>query len=179
MFQTRFLDLPPLLAAGGSVRLPGSKSISNRVLLLAGLSHGVTTIHDLLESDDTQVMLEALAALGCRIERDDRLIRITGTGGALAAREADIFLGNSGTSVRTVTAALALLATAQGGRFTIRGVPRMHERPIGDLIDALRPLGCHIECTANEGYPPLVLGDDTPHTLVLSAPIRVRGNVPS
>ncbi len=179
MFQTRFLDLPPLLAAGGSVRLPGSKSISNRVLLLAGLSHGVTTIHDLLESDDTQVMLEALAALGCRIERDDRLIRITGTGGALAAREADIFLGNSGTSVRTVTAALALLATAQGGRFTIRGVPRMHERPIGDLIDALRPLGCHIECIAKEGYPPLVLGDGTPHTLVLSAPIRVRGNVSS
>jgi 3-phosphoshikimate 1-carboxyvinyltransferase len=179
MFKTRFLDLPPLLAAGGTVRLPGSKSISNRVLLLAGLSHGTTTIHDLLESDDTQVMLAALAALGCRVERDDGALRITGTGGALAAREADIFLGNSGTSVRTVTAALALLATAQGGRFTIRGVPRMHERPIGDLIDALRPLGCRIECTAKEGYPPLVLGDGAPHALVLPAPIRVRGNVSS
>lgn len=122
MFKTRFLDLPPLLAAGGTVRLPGSKSISNRVLLLAGLSSGTTLIHDLLESDDTRVMLDALTALGCRIERDDRVIRIEGTGGMLAAREADIFLGNSGTSVRTVTAALALLATAQGGRFTIRGV---------------------------------------------------------
>ena len=179
MFTTRFLDLPPLLAAGGTVRLPGSKSISNRVLLLAGLSHGTTVIHDLLESDDTRVMLDALAALGCRTEREDRAIRITGTGGALAAREADIFLGNSGTSVRTVTAALALLATAQGGRFTIRGVPRMHERPIGDLIDALRPLGCRIDCTAKEGYPPLLLGDGAPHALKLDAPIRVRGNVSS
>ena len=180
MFKTRFLDLPPLLAAGGTVRLPGSKSISNRVLLLAGLSHGTTAIHDLLESDDTRVMLDALVALGCRIERDnDRVIRIEGTAGALASREADIFLGNSGTSVRTVTAALALLATAQGGRFTIRGVARMHERPIGDLIDALRPLGCKIECIANEGYPPLRLGDGAPHALNLSAPIRVRGDVSS
>ena len=179
MFQTRFLDLPPLLAASGTVRLPGSKSISNRVLLLAGLSHGTTTIRDLLESDDTQVMLAALAALGCGVERVDGALRVTGTGGVLAAREADIFLGNSGTSVRTVTAALALLATAQGGRFTIRGVPRMHERPIGDLIDALRPLGCHIECSAKEGYPPLVLGDGAPHALSLTAPIRVRGNVSS
>ncbi len=179
MFKTRFLDLPPLLAAGGTVRLPGSKSISNRVLLLAGLSRGTTVIHDLLESDDTRVMLDALAALGCRIERDGRVVRVEGTGGALAAREADIFLGNSGTSVRTVTAALALLATAQGGRFTIRGVPRMHERPIGDLIDALRPLGCRIECTVKEGYPPLLLGDGAPHALNLSAPIRVRGNVSS
>ena len=179
MFKTRFLDLPPLLAAGGSVRLPGSKSISNRVLLLAGLSSGTTTIHDLLESDDTRVMLDALTLLGCRIERDGGAIRVHGTGGTLAAREAELFLGNSGTSVRSVTAALALLATAQGGRFTVRGVPRMHERPIGDLLDALRPLGCRIECSAKDGYPPLVLGDGAPHALSLDAPIRVRGNVSS
>ena len=179
MFTTRFLDLPPLLAAGGTVRLPGSKSISNRVLLLAGLSSGVTVVHGLLESDDTRVMLDALQTLGCRIERVNGAIQIAGTGGALAVREAELFLGNSGTSVRSVTAALALLATAQGGRYTVRGVPRMHERPIGDLIDALRPLGCQIECTANEGFPPLVLGDGAPHALKLDAPIRVRGNVSS
>ena len=179
MFTTRFLDLPPLLAAGGTVRLPGSKSISNRVLLLAGLSSGVTVVHGLLESDDTRVMLDALQTLGCRIERVNGAIQIAGTGGALAVRQADLFLGNSGTSVRSVTAALALLATAQGGRYTVRGVPRMHERPIGDLIDALRPLGCQIECTVNEGYPPLVLGDGAPHALTLDAPIHVRGNVSS
>jgi 3-phosphoshikimate 1-carboxyvinyltransferase len=179
MFTTRFLDLPPLLAASGRVRLPGSKSISNRVLLLAGLSSGTTVIHGLLESDDTRVMLDALIALGCRVERADGAIRIEGSGGVLAAREADLFLGNSGTSVRSVTAALALLATAQGGRYTVRGVPRMHERPIGDLIAALRPLGCQIACTAREGFPPLVLGDGAPQALKLDAPIRVRGNVSS
>ena len=179
MFKTRFLDLPPLLSAGGTVRLPGSKSISNRVLLLAGLSSGATVIHDLLESDDTKVMLDALALLGCGIARDGAALRITGTAGRLAVREADLFLGNSGTSVRSVTAALALLATAHGARYTVRGVPRMHERPIGDLIDALRPLGCRIECAEKEGYPPLVLGDGAPHPLQLSTPIRVRGNVSS
>ena len=183
MFKTRFLDLPPLLSAGGTVRLPGSKSISNRVLLLAAFSLGSTTIRGLLESDDTRVMLDALAALGCRIERSgdgaDAAIRIDGTGGALAVRAADLFLGNSGTSVRSVTAALALLATSQGACFTVRGVPRMHERPIKDLIDALRPLGCRIECIENEGFPPLVLGDGSAHALDLAAPIRVRGNVSS
>jgi len=179
MFTTRFLDLPPLLAAGGRVRLPGSKSISNRVLLLAGLSSGTTVVRGLLESDDTQVMLDALVALGCHVERVDAAIRIEGTAGVLAEREADLFLGNSGTSVRSVTAALALLATVQGGRYTVRGVPRMHERPIADLIDALRPLGCRIECTGNEGFPPLRLGDGSQHALNLGAPIRVRGNVSS
>ena len=179
MFKTRFLDIPPLLAAGGTVRLPGSKSISNRVLLLAGLSSGTTVIHGLLESDDTRVMLDALGALGCLVEQRGEALHITGTGGVLKVREADLFLGNSGTSVRSVTAALALVATAQGGRFAIRGVPRMHERPIGDLIDALRPLGCKIECTATEGFPPLLLGDGVAHPLTLDAPIRVRGNVSS
>ena len=179
MFKTRFIDIPPLLAAGGTVRLPGSKSISNRVLLLAGLSSGTTVIHGLLESDDTRVMLDALGALGCRVEQRGDTIQIAGTGGVLRVREADLFLGNSGTSVRSVTAVLALLATAQGGRFAIRGVPRMHERPIGDLIDALRPLGCRIECIAVEGFPPLLLGDGTARPLTLSAPIRVRGNVSS
>ena len=179
MFKTRFLDLPPFASAAGTVRLPGSKSISNRVLLLAGLSAGSTVVHDLLDSDDTRVMLDALRALGCTVESDAERTRIDGIAGTLRAREADIFLGNSGTSTRSVTAALAVLASSQGGRFTVRGVPRMHERPIGDLVDALRPLGCVVDYTGVEGFPPLRLGDGTPHALNLTAPIRVRGDVSS
>jgi 3-phosphoshikimate 1-carboxyvinyltransferase len=179
MFKTRFLDLPPLATAAGTVRLPGSKSISNRVLLLAGLCAGTTVIHELLDSDDTRVMLDALRALGCGVAMDEAVVRISGIGGALAAREADIFLGNSGTSVRSVTAALAVLATTQGGQFALRGVPRMHERPIGDLVDALRPLGCVIDYTGVDGFPPLQLGDGATHALNLEAPIRVRGDVSS
>lgn len=179
MFKTRFLDIPPLASAAGTVRLPGSKSISNRVLLLAGLCAGSTLIHDLLDSDDTHVMLDALRALGCTVEHDAAVTRIVGIGGTLQAREAEIFLGNSGTSTRSVAAALAVLATTQGGRFSIRGVARMHERPIGDLVDALHPLGCVIGYTGVEGFPPLLLGDGVPHTLKLDAPIHVRGDVSS
>ncbi|TMH13159.1 MAG: bifunctional 3-phosphoshikimate 1-carboxyvinyltransferase/cytidylate kinase [Betaproteobacteria bacterium] len=179
MYTTPFLDLPPLLRAGGTLRLPGSKSISNRVLLLAGLSVGTTRVHDLLESDDTQVMLDALRTLGCAIKSDGDALRIAGLGGRIATRDAAIFLGNSGTSTRSLTAALALLASAQGGRFEISGVPRMHERPIGDLVDALTPLGCPVDYLGQPGFPPLRLGDGHVHTLQLGAPIRVRGNVSS
>lgn len=176
MYTTPFLDLPPLVSAQGTVRLPGSKSISNRVLLLAGLSEGTTRVLDVLASDDTRVMLDALRALGCTIAPDGDALLITGLGGQLAVREAQLFLGNAGTAMRPLTAALALLATTQGGVFELSGVPRMHERPIGDLIDALRPLGCRIDCLGTEGYPPLRLN---PGTLDLSAPIRVRGDVSS
>ena len=176
MYTTAFLDLPPLLSAGGTVRLPGSKSISNRVLLLAGLSEGTTVVHDLLASDDTHVMLEALRTLGCDLQQDGDTVHITGLGGKLAVKEADLFLGNAGTAMRPLTAALALLSATQGGVFTLSGVPRMHERPIGDLVDALRPLGCTIECTGTEGYPPLRLVGGQ---LALSAPIKVRGDVSS
>lgn len=179
MYTTAFLDLPPLQRAAGTVSLPGSKSISNRVLLLAGLSEGSTLVHDLLESDDTRVMLDALVQLGCRVEPQGQAVRITGLGGRLGALEADIFLGNSGTSTRSLTAALAVLSATQGGRFEIRGVPRMHERPIGDLVEALRPLGCPIEYLGHKGYPPLRLGDGQANALSLDAPIRVRGNVSS
>ncbi len=179
MFSTRFLDLPPLVSASGTVRLPGSKSISNRLLLLAGLSEGTTTIHALLASDDTQVMLDALRTLGCSVVLEGEAVRITGLGGRLVAVQADLFLGNSGTSTRSLSAALAVLGATQGGRFTIRGVPRMHERPIGDLVDALRGLGCPIDYAGNDGFPPLRLGDGAVHTLRLDAPIRVRGNVSS
>src|SRR3989344_1312284 len=150
MYTTAFLDLPPLLTAGGTLRLPGSKSISNRVLLLAGLSEGTTAVHDLLASADTR--------------------------GTLGVLQADLFMGNAGTAIRPLTAALALLSATQGGVFTLSGVPRMHERPIGDLVDALRPLGCVVECLANEGSPPLRLAGGR---LNLSRPIQVRGDVSS
>lgn len=179
MYTTRFLDLPALGTAAGTVRLPGSKSISNRVLLLAGLSAGTTEVHDLLDSDDTQVMLAALEQLGCRLERDGAVLRVTGLGGRLATREAALFLGNAGTAMRPLTAALAVLAATQGGEFTLSGVPRMHERPIGDLVDALRQLGCAVDCTGTEGYPPLRLRGEPGGRLRTDRPIRVRGDVSS
>ena len=162
MYSTDHLDIPPLLSAAGTVRLPGSKSISNRVLLLAGLSEGTTVIHDLLDSDDTQVMLAALRTLGCRIEAMDTetgfgSLSITGLGGRLDVREAALFLGNAGTAMRPLTAALAMLAATQNGCFELSGVARMHERPIGDLVDALRPLGCRIDYLGQPGFPPLKL----------------------
>ena len=178
MFTTPFLDLPPLCAADGRVRLPGSKSISNRVLLLAGLSAGTTVVHDLLDSDDTQVMLAALRELGCGVDPDGSAWRITGLGGRLATREASLFLGNAGTAMRPLTAALAVLAATQGGNFELRGVPRMHERPIGDLVDALRQLGCNIASLGQEGFPPLRLAA-APAPLDTARPIRVRGDVSS
>ena len=177
MFSTTFLDLPPLAGAAGTVRLPGSKSISNRVLLLAALASGTTTIHDLLDSDDTRVMLDALRALGCGIDQTGSTLRITGLGGQLKPNEAllPLFLGNAGTAMRPLTAALSLL----GGEFELSGVPRMHERPIGDLVDALTQLGCRIDYLGNPGYPPLRI-HPVPHgDLALDAPIRVRGDVSS
>jgi len=178
MYKIPFLDLPPLRSAAGTVRLPGSKSISNRVLLLAGLAEGTTAVHDLLDSDDTAVMLEALKQLGCQIRRDSGgVLQVTGLGGRLLPRAAKLFLGNAGTAMRPLTAALALLAATQGGEFELSGVPRMHERPIGDLVDALRGLGCSVECLANEGYPPLKLTG--PSLLALDQPVKVRGDVSS
>lgn len=180
MYSIPFLDIPPLTTAGGTVRLPGSKSISNRVLLLAALSEGHTDVTDLLDSDDTQVMLDALRQLGCQIEpQPDGALRVRGLGGLLPVRQARLFLGNAGTAMRPLTAALALLASTHGAEFELSGVARMHERPIGDLVDALRQLGCAVDCLGQEGYPPLKLGTGAPLALHIDRPIRVRGDVSS
>jgi 3-phosphoshikimate 1-carboxyvinyltransferase len=180
MYSTHFLDIPPLRSAGGTVTLPGSKSISNRVLLLAALSEGETTIHDLLDSDDTRVMLTALDQLGCGVEKlPGQTVKVRGLGGRLPVTSGQLFLGNAGTAMRPLTAALALLASQLGGQFELSGIPRMHERPIGDLVDALRQLGCPVDCLANEGYPPLRLGKGQPVPLALDTPIQVRGDVSS
>ncbi|WP_455556597.1 bifunctional 3-phosphoshikimate 1-carboxyvinyltransferase/cytidylate kinase [Comamonas sp.] len=180
MYTTAFLDLPHLATASGSVQLPGSKSISNRVLLLAALSQGTTVVHDLLDSDDTRVMLQALQQIGCVVEPASVVagqpMHITGLGGRLPSTELhQLFLGNAGTAMRPLTAALSLL----GGNFEMSGVPRMHERPIGDLVDALRQLGCQIDYLGNDGYPPLRIAPADLSQLDRSQPIRVRGDVSS
>jgi 3-phosphoshikimate 1-carboxyvinyltransferase len=177
VYTTRFLDIPPLARVAGTVRLPGSKSISNRVLLLAALCDGPTRVLDLLDADDTRVMRTALAALGVGIADDAGGLRVTGLGGRLPVREATLFLGNAGTAMRPLAAALALLAAAHGGRFELGGVARMHERPIADLVDALRGLGCSVSFAERDGYPPLRI--EGPRTLRTDAPVRVRGDVSS
>ena len=168
-----FLDLPQLASAAGCVRLPGSKSISNRVLLLAALADGETEVRDLLASDDTERMLEALQALGVGVTSlGGESWRIKGCGGRFPVRQAELFLGNAGTAFRPLTAALALA----GGDYVLKGVARMHERPIGDLIDGLRQLGADVTYLGNDGYPPLQL---KPATIRPGGTVSVRGDVSS
>jgi 3-phosphoshikimate 1-carboxyvinyltransferase len=167
-----YLDLGPFSRASGTIRLPGSKSISNRVLLLSALAEGETTITNLLDSDDTRVMLDALEKLGVKLKREGDECVVMGTRGAFTAKTADLFLGNAGTAVRSLTAALAV----NGGSYRIHGVPRMHERPIGDLVDGLRQMGARIDYEGNEGFPPLRIREGQ---IAVDAPIRVRGDVSS
>jgi 3-phosphoshikimate 1-carboxyvinyltransferase len=177
MYDIPALDLPTLAEASGTVRLPGSKSISNRVLLLAGLCAGDTVLSDVLSSDDTRVMLDALRALGCVIHADGPShLRITGLGGVPRVSQAQLFLGNAGTAMRPLSAALAVLTCLHGGEYEVSGVPRMHERPIADLVDALRGLGCEVDDLGTPGFPPLRFRGGH---LNLRAPVRVRGDVSS
>ena len=150
------LDVGPYQRAAGVIALPGSKSISNRTLLLAALAGEVTTVKGLLDSDDTAVMITALRHLGAHVlatKASEGEFSIDGTR-AFSVSEADIFLGNAGTAFRPLTAALALLA-APGSCFRLSGVPRMHQRPIGDLVEALRQLGADIRYLGASGFPPL------------------------
>ncbi len=176
-----FLDLTPVSRAQGTVQLPGSKSISNRTLLLAALAKGTTEIRDLLKSDDTDRMLEALSALGVSVTKTgENDYVVVGTGGSFPGKEADLFLGNAGTAFRPLTAALAF----SGGTYKLHGVPRMHERPIGDLVDALRQVGADIQYLGQEGFPPLLIKPaKLDPTLTLPLPgegsIKIRGDVSS
>ena len=168
-----FLDLQPVLRAHGTLALPGSKSISNRTLLLAALAQGETRILDLLASDDTLVMLLALQKLGVHWQQAgaSREYTVQGIDGAFPVHQADLFMGNAGTAIRPLTAALAVL----GGDYTLHGVPRMHERPIGDLVEALNTAGARIDYTGVAGYPPLHIHRGRPD----GQQLRVRGNVSS
>lgn len=167
-----FLDLPGYSRADGTVRLPGSKSISNRVLLLAALADDVTDVYDLLDSDDTRHMLAALTALGVGVEdRGGKQWRISGVAGVFPVKQAELFLGNAGTAFRPLTAALAL----SEGDYVLKGVARMHERPIGDLVDALKQLGAQIDYLGTSGFPPLHI-----HSVAQANDrAEVRGNVSS
>jgi 3-phosphoshikimate 1-carboxyvinyltransferase len=156
-----FLDLAPVARMAGTVRLPGSKSLSNRTLLLCALARGATEVAGLLDAEDVDLMLAALRTLGVRIERRDATgdVAVQGSGGAFAVKRAELFLGNAGTALRPLTAALAFC----GGNYELSGVARMHERPIGDLVAALRALGADIRYLGAEGFPPLAIGPGMPH----------------
>ena len=169
-----YLDLAPIAQVGGTVKLPGSKSISNRTLLLAALAEGNSEVRGLLDSDDTQRMLEALAQLGIQLDGSAETgnFRVQGCGGKFPQKQADLFLGNAGTAFRPLTAALAL----SSGHYKLSGVPRMHERPIGDLVDALRQIGADISYLGQEGYPPLQI---SPAAIRAGGEISIRGNVSS
>ena len=161
----KYLDLPPLGRVTGALRLPGSKSISNRVLLLSALAKGKTQVRGLLDAEDTRVMLDALQKLGVRIDTRDFDSLVVAGEGRFAPKKLDLFLGNAGTAFRPLTAALAIC----GGEYRLMGKPRMHQRPIRDLVEPLRRIGANIEYLGNEGYPPL---------LVRSGNIKVAGTIP-
>jgi 3-phosphoshikimate 1-carboxyvinyltransferase len=167
------LALAPARSARGTVRLPGSKSISNRALLLAALAQGETVLRGALDAEDTRVMRAALERLGVRIaDGAPGELRMAGAGGIFPIGKIELFLGNAGTAFRPLTAVLALA----GREYRLTGTPRMHERPIGDLVDALRAIGARVEYAGKEGFPPLRI---LPGAIRLAAPVRVRGDVSS
>jgi 3-phosphoshikimate 1-carboxyvinyltransferase len=166
------ITVDPIHRAAGAVRMPGSKSISNRVLLLSALADGPTLLVDLLDADDTRVMREALSALGVGLDAADGGLRVMGCAGRFPQREARLFLGNAGTAFRSLTAALAFA----GGSYVLDGVPRMRERPIGDLVDALNGLGARIRYLERPGFPPLAV---EPSEALSCARVSVRGDVSS
>jgi 3-phosphoshikimate 1-carboxyvinyltransferase len=166
------LTIEPFERAAGAVRLPGSKSISNRALLLSALANGDTLLIDLLDADDTRVMRDALGQLGIMLSSEPGGLRVRGRGGRFPAREAELFLGNAGTAFRSLTAALAF----SGGRYRLDGVARMRERPIGDLVDALNGLGARIRYDGTTGYPPLLI---EPADHLSADRVSIKGDVSS
>lgn len=172
----KWLDLPFAKIARGNVQLPGSKSISNRILLLAALAEGTTQVHDLLASDDTARMLDALVKLGISVTQTNRNdYCIIGGKGVFPVAQADLFLGNAGTAFRPLVAVLSLMS----GHYRLSGVPRMHERPIADLVDALRQLGANITYLGNPGFPPVEIQPIDSSVKRETNHITVKGDVSS
>ena len=173
-FRPSFVQLPAFTSFDGEIRLPGSKSITNRAFLIAALAEGETRLHNLLKSDDTRYMGEALQKLGVQIDFSDDFSEavVKGSGKPISVDGAvDLFLGNAGTAMRSLTAALSL----GNGQFTLTGEERMSERPIRDLVDALRTLGAKIEYLETEGYPPLRIDASG----LAGGEVHVRGNISS
>ncbi len=172
-----FLDLAPIDRAEGSVPLPGSKSISNRTLLLSALATGETRLSGVLDADDVDRMRNALVALGVRIDATGvpGECIVHGVGGAFPEKSARLSLGNAGTAFRPLTAVLAL----EGGHYELTGAARMHERPIGELVDALRALGADVRYSGRERFPPLTIGPLPAATAAAPDRVSVRGDVSS
>lgn len=171
MSKQDYLDLSVVREARGEMALPGSKSISNRVLLLSALAEGETRIEGLLDSDDTRVMLTALERLGVSVlEQGDHAYRVQGST-IFPVHQTSLFMGNAGTAIRPLTATLAMM----DGCYEVSGVARMHERPIGDLVNALNAFGATVHYTGNPGYPPLRI--DAPGRL--ADQVSVEGSVSS
>ncbi len=167
------LTLKPVSRVEGTVTLPGSKSLSNRLLLLSALARGATEVRNLLESDDTRFMTAALQTLGIALTFSDQGTRclVESAGGPFTTASADLFLGNAGTAIRPLCAALCL----GEGEYTLTGEPRMLERPIAHLVDALRQLGADISYAGSEGYPPLRIRASG----LQGGRVSIRGNVSS
>lgn len=167
------ITLGPLSSANGEIQIPGSKSLSNRILLLATLASGTTKITNLLDSDDIRHMLSALKTMGIRytLEDDGKTCILEGNAGPINVENADLFLGNAGTAMRPLTAALCL----GSGSYRLHGEPRMHERPIGDLVDSLQALGVDISYEGNANYPPLLIKANG----IQGGEVSIKGNISS
>ena len=172
----RAIDLPRATRAEGRLALPGSKSLSNRALLLAALARGTTRLEGVLDSDDTRVMRDALKQLGIRVDTlgSEEVLQVDGAGftSGFPEKRAEIFLGNSGTSTRMLTAVLAFA----DGHYHLAGVPRMHERPIGDLVQALTAAGARVRYLETPGFPPLAI---EPHPGAAAIDVTIRGDISS
>ena len=159
----------------GCIKLPGSKSITNRVLLMSALGSGVTKVIDPLRSEDTDQMIKALIRLGVLIKEGNEnatFIEVKGTEHNFPNKNAKLFLGNSGTTFRPLTAVLAMME----GNYYLSGIERMHERPIKDLVDALEQMGSYIQYEKNHGYPPITIKNSK---IKLSRPIQIKGDISS
>lgn len=166
------LTIAPVARASGTVVLPGSKSISNRALFIAALAQGKTTLQGLLRADDTERMLESLEKLGIDVSfSNDTQVCVSGCAGKVPVKNAELFIGNAGTAARTLTALLAFA----GGTYRLDGIQRMRERPIADLLAALRSMGAKITCECQEGFLPLRFEPAS----CLGNRVSVRGNVSS